>query len=69
MSITTEWALRSIKDLLGSCENYIPTDTEELIIKKEQLNKIAREIAGFPGEKAETLRKNMAKKKMKELSL
>lgn len=42
-------------------------ETYGIIVFQEQLNKIAREVAGFSGEKAETLRKNMAKKKMKEL--
>ncbi len=34
---------------------------------QEDLGKIARDLAGFPGPKAELLRKNMSKKKMKEL--
>jgi len=42
-------------------------ETYGIIVFQEQLNKIARDLAGFPGEKAEKLRKNMAKKKMKEL--
>lgn len=42
-------------------------ETFGIITFQEQLNKIARDLAGFPGEKAEKLRKNMAKKKMKEL--
>lgn len=42
-------------------------ETFGIITFQEQLNKIARDLAGFPGEKAEKLRKNMAKKKMKAL--
>lgn len=42
-------------------------ETYGIITFQEQLNKIARDLAGFPGEKAEKLRKNMAKKKMKAL--
>lgn len=42
-------------------------ETFGIIVFQEQLNKIARDLAGFPGERAEKLRKNMAKKKMKEL--
>lgn len=42
-------------------------ETYGIIVFQEQLNKIARDLAGFPGEKAELLRKNMAKKKMAEL--
>jgi DNA polymerase-3 subunit alpha len=42
-------------------------ETYGIITFQEQLNKIARDLAGFPGEKAELLRKNMAKKKMVEL--
>lgn len=39
-------------------------ETYGIITFQEQLNKIARDLAGFPGERAEKLRKNMAKKKM-----
>lgn len=42
-------------------------ETYGVITFQEQLNKIARDLAGFPGPEAETLRKNMAKKKMVEL--
>jgi DNA-directed DNA polymerase III PolC len=42
-------------------------ETFGIITFQEQLNKIARDLAGFPGPEAETLRKNMAKKKMVEL--
>ena len=42
-------------------------ETFGIITFQEQLNKIARDLAGFPGEKAEKLRKNMAKKQMKAL--
>lgn len=42
-------------------------ETYGIITFQEQLNKIARDLAGFPGPEAETLRKNMAKKKMVEL--
>lgn len=42
-------------------------ETYGIITFQEQLNKIARDLAGFPGPEAETLRKNMAKKKMAEL--
>lgn len=35
---------------------------------QEQLGTIARDLAGFPGEEAELLRENMAKKKMVELT-
>lgn len=42
-------------------------ETYGIITFQEQLNKIARQIAGFSGEEAEKLRENMAKKKMEEL--
>jgi DNA-directed DNA polymerase III PolC len=42
-------------------------ETYGIITFQEQLNKIARDLAGFPGDRAEFLRKYMAKKKMKEL--
>jgi DNA polymerase III alpha subunit len=42
-------------------------ETYGIITFQEQLNKIARDLAGFPGQEAETLRKNMSKKKMIEL--
>jgi DNA-directed DNA polymerase III PolC len=42
-------------------------ETYGIITFQEQLNKIARDLAGFPGPDAENLRKNMAKKKMVEL--
>lgn len=43
-------------------------ETYGIITFQEQLNKIARDLAGFPGPEAELLRKNMAKKKMVELA-
>lgn len=55
----SESDIKELQDLLP--------ETYGIIVFQEQLNKIAKDIAGFPGEKAETLRKNMAKKKMKEL--
>lgn len=42
-------------------------ETYGIITFQEQLNKIARDLAGFSGPAAETLRKHMAKKKMTEL--
>lgn len=42
-------------------------ETFGIITFQEQLNKIARDLAGFPGDRAEYLRKNMAKKQMKAL--
>ncbi len=42
-------------------------ETFGIITFQEQLNKIARNLAGFPGDRAEFLRKFMAKKKMKDL--
>lgn len=42
-------------------------ETYGIITFQEQLNKIARNLAGFSGPEAETLRKHMAKKKMVEL--
>ncbi len=42
-------------------------ETYGIICYQEDLNKIARTIAGMDGETAEKLRENMAKKKMKEL--
>jgi len=42
-------------------------ETYGIVVFQEQLNKIARDLAGFPGERAEKLRKNMAKKKMAAL--
>lgn len=43
-------------------------ETYGIIAFQEQLNKIARDLAGFPGPQAETLRKHMAKKNMVELT-
>ena len=42
-------------------------ETYGVLCYQEQLNKIARDLAGFPGPQAETLRKHMAKKNMVEL--
>jgi DNA-directed DNA polymerase III PolC len=42
-------------------------ETYGILAFQEQLGKIARDLAGFPGEEAELLRENMAKKKMKAL--
>ena len=42
-------------------------ETYGVLCYQEQLNKIARDLAGFPGPQAETLRKHMAKKNMSEL--
>lgn len=42
-------------------------ETYGVIVFQEQLNKIARDLAGFPGPQAETLRKHMAKKNMTQL--
>lgn len=42
-------------------------ETFGILAFQEQLGKIARDLAGFPGEEAELLRENMAKKKMVEL--
>lgn len=46
--------------------NLMP-ETYGIIVFQEQLNKIARQLAGFSGEEAEKLRENMGKKKMDEL--
>lgn len=42
-------------------------ETHGVICFQEQLNAIARKLAGFSGEEAEMLRENMAKKKMEKL--
>lgn len=42
-------------------------ETYGILAFQEQLGTIARDLAGFPGEEAELLRENMAKKKMVEL--
>lgn len=42
-------------------------ETHGILIYQEQLGKIAKELAGFPGDRAEILRENMAKKRMEEL--
>jgi DNA polymerase III alpha subunit len=55
-------SLPDIKEL----SDLLP-ETYGIICFQEDLNKIARDLAGFPGEKAEKLRKNMSKKKMKAL--
>lgn len=52
--------IKSLADLLP--------ETYGVICFQEQLNKIARDLAGFPGPQAETLRKHMAKKNMTELT-
>lgn len=57
----------------GEVEPDMPALTELLpetfgvIAFQEQLGKIARDLAGFPGPEAETLRANMAKKRMEKL--
>lgn len=43
-------------------------ETYGVIVFQEQLNKIARDLAGFPGPKAEILRGHMAKKRMVQLT-
>lgn len=43
------------------------TDTYGIFVYQESLTKIAKELAGFPGDEAEKLRENMGKKKMSEL--
>lgn len=45
---------------------YLP-ETFGVLIYQEQVNKIARELAGFSGEEAEKLRENIGKKKITEL--
>lgn len=42
-------------------------ETYGIIVFQEQLTKIGRDLAGFPGPQAEMLRKHMAKKNMSEL--
>lgn len=51
--------IKEMADLLPS--------TYGILAFQEQLGTIARDLAGFPGEEAELLRENMAKKKMVEL--
>lgn len=51
--------IQEMADLLPS--------TYGILAFQEQLGTIARDLAGFPGEEAELLRENMAKKKMVEL--
>jgi DNA-directed DNA polymerase III PolC len=55
-----------IKPDIESLGNLLP-ETYGVIVFQEQLNKIARDLAGFPGPQAETLRKHMAKKNMTQL--
>jgi DNA polymerase-3 subunit alpha len=43
------------------------SDTYGVMVYQESLTKVARELAGFPGDEAEKLRENMGKKKMSEL--
>lgn len=52
--------IKEMADLLPS--------TYGILAFQEQLGTIARDLAGFPGEEAELLRENMAKKKMVELT-
>lgn len=52
--------IQEMADLLPS--------TYGILAFQEQLGTIARDLAGFPGEEAELLRENMAKKKMVELT-
>ena len=42
-------------------------ETFGIFVYQESLTKIAKELAGFPGDEAEKLRENMGKKKMSEL--
>jgi len=42
-------------------------DTYGIFVYQESLTRIAKELAGFPGDEAEKLRENMGKKKMDEL--
>lgn len=51
--------IKSLADLLP--------ETYGVIVFQEQLNKIARDLAGFSGAEAEKVRKHMAKKNMPEL--
>jgi DNA polymerase III alpha subunit len=44
-------------------------ETYGIIVFQEQLTKVARNLAGMSGERAEILRENMCKKKLKELML
>ncbi len=69
-NMTEEYVLRKrgqsepeIKELL----TLLP-ETFGVIAFQEQLTKIGRDLAGFPGPLAETLRKHMAKKNMTELA-
>lgn len=55
-----------IKPDIQELADLLP-ETYGIIVFQEQLNKIARDLAGFPGPKAEKLRANMAKKRMVEL--
>jgi DNA polymerase III alpha subunit len=43
------------------------TDTYGIFVYQESLTRIAKELAGFPGDEAEKLRENMGKKKMDAL--
>ena len=43
------------------------SDTYGIMVYQESLTKVAKELAGFPGDEAEKLRENMGKKKMSEL--
>jgi len=68
-NMTEEYVQRrngSGKDDLPELLELLP-ETYGIITFQEQLNKIARDLAGFSGPAAETLRKHMAKKKMVEL--
>ena len=68
-NMVEEYILRRRKESEADIKELMELlpETFGIITFQEQLNKIARDLAGFPGEKAEKLRKNMAKKKMKEL--
>ena len=55
-----------IKPDMKALADLLP-ETYGVIVFQEQLNKIARDLAGFSGPLAETLRKHMAKKNMSEL--
>lgn len=69
-NMTEEYMMRrrgeSVPDIKEMAD-LLPS-TYGVLAFQEQLGTIARDLAGFPGEEAELLRENMAKKKMVELT-
>lgn len=69
-NMTEEYMMRRRKESepdIKEMADLLP-DTFGILAFQEQLGTIARDLAGFPGEEAELLRENMAKKKMVELT-